>query len=247
MLFHNIKNYNFWAIYDCIKSFYTIGIANPDQDVFEYFPGTRALVDITADNIFDENNFKDRWLNFISKIEQHTQKKVLDTTYAQAPSFSCVIELECNQQADVKRIKELHLSVSLIGPFYCIIGRDRNEITLENAFIQSDNYLVVSPEQSFSEVFFLLCQLVEAQFANFKFVPFYVNKMEIKGIQIPYMIEKREAVFHALFNEQVTMIDNVVGNEYFQFERWKIENLNKNEGGNNTWTIGPPGVSFAGK
>lgn len=239
MLFFNFDSYDFWPIYDCINNFYPIGIAQPERDIFDYFPGTRALVDITKKNIHDEANYKNKWLSFLSQIEQHIKITVLDTTYGQAPSFSCAIELERNELMGVKRIKELHLFVSLVGPFYCVIGKDRNEIIIGDNLIQSVNYLLVSPEQQpFSNTFLLLCQLVETQFSDFRFVPFFVNKMEIKGIQIAYAVEKREAVFHALFHDQLSLTDSTFGNEYFLFERWKAETPNKDE--NSVWTIGPP-------
>jgi len=238
MLFYNFDNYDFWPIYNCIRNFYPIGIAKPDQNVFEYFPGTQELIKVVEENIHNELNFKHRWLDFLSNAELQIGKRIKDTTYGQAPSFNCVIELEQSEQSDFKRIKELHLSVSLVGPFYCIIGRDRNEIKSENDLIRSVNYLVVSPEHSFSDIFLKLCKLVEDHFTNFKFVPFYVNKMEIRGIQIHYTVEKREQVFQALFTDQLSITNYIQGDEYFQFQRWEVENLSDKK--SDTWSIIPP-------
>jgi hypothetical protein len=139
---------------------------------------------------------------------------------------------------NLTRTKELHFFLSLVGPYYTIIGTDINVVKTEGRNLRSTNYLVVSPENEFAETFCLLCNKIENRFEGFRFIPFELCTQTIDGLDVYYSDENLNTVFHALFNDHIDMTtQNTIGNEYFKSEDWIKEGY-VGEGGN--WTAYPP-------
>ena len=130
------NKYDFFKIYESIKQYYPIGISNEAGDMFFSYSGFKELERILVENIHEEQNFFDRWKSFEQEIEQEIGKKVQGTTFGQIPSFSSFILLESFTVDNLTRTKELHFFVSLIGPYYTIIGRDYNIVNMANLGIQ---------------------------------------------------------------------------------------------------------------
>src|SRR5690606_35726798 len=123
-------------------------------------------------------------------IEKEIEKKIIGTTYGQAPSFSSFVLLDSESVGDVTRTKELHFFVSLVGPSYTIVGQDNNTIkTNENRSYRSTSYIVISPEKEFADLFKLLCDKIETRFEGFRFVPFEICGQTIDGLYVRYSDE----------------------------------------------------------
>ena len=239
MLYFNPEKFDFWKIYDSIKHFYPIGIKKDESKIYFSYPGLKELENIIVDNIHDDNNFNSRWEDFTKKIERQVGKEIIGTTYGQAPSFSSFVLLETASLENLKRTKELHFFVSLVGPFYTIIGQDNNTVKIEEKYYRSTSYLVVSPENEFSETFALLCDKIEDRLKGFRFVPFEICKQTIEGLYVRYDDENLNSVFHALFNNHVDLTTRrVIGNEYYKSEDWINEGYVEKGGG---WTSYKPG------
>lgn len=239
MLHFNSDKFDFWTIYEAIKRFYPIGVNRDENKMYLSYPGLKELEDIVVDNIHDDSHFIERWDNFTKDIEKEIGKEIIGTTYGQAPSFSSFVLLDTVFVDDLTRTKELHFFVSLVGPFYTIVGQDNNAVKIdEHKIYRSTSYLVISPEKEFADIFKLLCEKIETRFKGFRFVPFEICQQTIEGLSVRYTDENLNSVFHALFNNHVDLtIWRKIGNDYFKSEDWIKENYVDTGGG---WTIYSP-------
>ncbi len=238
MLNFNSDKFDFGKIYDSIKRFYPIGVKKDEGKIYFSYPGLKELEEIVIDNIHDDNHFMERWGNFTKDIEKETGKEVIGTTYGQAPSFSSYVLLDTTLIDNLTRTKELHFFVSLVGPFYTIVGQDNNTVKFkEDKNYRSTNHIVVSPENEFADIFMLLCNKIEDRFKGFRFVPFQICHQTIDGLNVRYSDENLDAIFHALFNDHIDLtIQRKIGNDFFKAEDWIKEGYADTGSG---WTIYP--------
>jgi hypothetical protein len=223
MFYFNSNKFNFWPVYDAIKKFYPIGIESEEPDLLSQYHGIKELESIIVDNTHDQNNFHSRWETFEEILTNLTHKRLTGTTYGQAPSFSACIEIENIVLPDRQIIKEVFFAVSFVGPFYTAIGRDKCLINLpETGFIDSTNYIVISPEGEFKETFDLVCNQIEEKFQNFRFVPFEILSQELKGLEVHYSGEHSNKVFHAIFNHQIDLSAWRIGNPFHKYSDWNL-------------------------
>lgn len=218
----NSEKFDFWQIYDAIKRFYPIGVSKDESVMYSSYPGLKELEDIIVDNIHKNKHFIQRWDNFTKEIANEIGKEIIGTTYGQAPSFSSYILLNSTSLDDLTRTKEIHFFVSLVGPFYTVVGQDNTLIKLdEKGTCRSTNYLVVSPEKEYADIFNLLCEKIESRFKSFRFVPFEICQQTIDGLNVRYSNENLNAVFHALFNNHIDLsIRRKIGNDHFKYKDW---------------------------
>lgn len=221
MLYFNSDKYHFWKIYEAIKRYYPIGVSRDTGDFFRSYDGIKELDSIIVDNIHEEKNFNERWNLFEERLESLTKKKITGATFGQAPSFSASLLLESETMNSLSRIKELHFFVSLVGPFYTIVGEDSNTVKVEKRSFRSTNYLIVSPQLEFSDLFIQLSHEIEKQFQGFKFVPFDICTREIDGLKVAYSDENCNTIFHALFNNHIPIkTQNIIGDSYYKADDW---------------------------
>jgi len=241
MLYFNPNKFDFWKIYESIKHYYPIGIKKDESELYYSYPGLKELEAIVVDNIHNNEHFISRWVNFTKEIEVEIAREIIGTTYGQAPSFSSFVVLEKNSMDNLTRTKELHFFVSLAGPYYTIIGQHNIAIKIgDNKNYRSTNYLVVSPENEFTDAFHLLCGKIEKQFKGFRFVPFHLCKQTIEGLNVRFTNENLCTVFYALFNNQIDMNNlNIIGNDYYKSNDWIKEGYIDDGGG---WSSYPPKV-----
>jgi hypothetical protein len=236
-MFFNSEKFDFWKIYERIIKFYPVGILRDNPQFYETFPGRKEFVELLVENIHNDKKFNKRWVNFDKEIKKLTQKKVIGATYGQCPSFSSYVELEKKTNGKFKHLKEIHYFVSLLGNFYTIIGESKNELTEGKNKFHTTNYLVVSPENEFAEIFSLLSKQIESKFENYKFIPFNICTQKLLGLDVRDAIEKQDTIFSAIFNSQISFNNRIIGNQFFKSEDWIKEGY-IDEG--NHWTIYPP-------
>lgn len=71
--------------------------------------------------------------------------------------------------------------------------------------------------------------MVEARFSDYKFVPFAINSMFIKGLQVRYLDKEECTIYNALFNHLLYTYDTrklTRGNRHYGYDDWIIENYN---------------------
>jgi hypothetical protein len=235
MLRFNSDKFDFWPIYDSIKRFYPIGIANDNPHLFNSYPGIKELNAIIGDNIHNSEHLNSRWRDFTIELENRIQKPIRGTTFLQ-PCFSSCIEMGTFSFDNFTRTKELHFFVSLLGPFYSIIGHDWNVLKVNNRNYISSNYLVVSPENEYATDFLILSGEIEKRFNGFRFVPFDIVAEVIEGLDVRYANRHCNTVFTALFNSHIDLSIRTLGNDLYKSEDWIREGY-VDKGG---WTSYPP-------
>lgn len=233
-IFFNFRDdrYNYWPIYEAIKTYYPIGV--PRFGSFFTYPGLKRLEDIVVENIHVGENYKNRWLSFEHHIREGLGKDVVGTTYGQAPSFSSYIDLEKIEIDQYVLKKELHFCVSLVGPFYTVygihcafFGKDFGSKGERKLFYNHTLQSVVSPTGEFGAPFTQTRKLIEERFEGCKFVPYHVNRMYIEGLFVNYRDERKNCVFHALFNDAFDFESRIVGDTHtYGNEQWLVDNPN---------------------
>ena len=220
MFAFNPDKYEFWEIYECISHFYPIGVSRDHSKLYNSYPGMKKLEFLLMENIHNAENFKSRWGEFYAVIENKIKKPVVGTTYSQTPSFSFFVKLEKNVLNDLTHRKIIHVFVSLLGPFYTIIGQDTIKIKAGDELCRSISHLTVSPLNEYTEIFNFLCEAIEKKFTHYRFVPFAICKQTINGLEIYDSNEPINTIFNALFNSQIDLNARIVGNEYFKDNQW---------------------------
>jgi len=238
MLHFNSDKFDFWKIYDAIKRFYPIGIKKDESKMYFSYPGLKELENIIVDNIHENKNFTERWESFTKEIENEIGKEIIGTTYGQTPSFSSYVLLATDSVDNLTRTKELHFFISLLGPFYTIIGRDGNTVRVHDKYYTSTNYLVVSPTNEFAEMFRSLIDKIEDRFKGYRFVPYEICTQVMEGLDLPFSHENVHNVFNALFNNNFEFTKwTIIGDTYLKYDDWIKEGYIDQGGG---WTIYPP-------
>ena len=210
MIDFDSAKYDFNEIIESILHSYPIGISKEDEGYFSS-PGIQELDKILVDNISNESNYKSRWTDFTKEIEEEVQKPLIGTTYGQTPSFSALRQLEIASLDNLFRTKELHFYLSLIGPFYTILGQDNNTVIVDGKQFCSTNYLTVSPVNEYVEVFKLLAAKIESRFTGYRFVPFGICRQIIEGLYVRYSQRKTQTVFNALFKDNAILTSPIMG------------------------------------
>lgn len=86
--------------------------------------------------------------------------------------------------------------------------------------------LTVSPYREFEPIFKTLKSMVEAKFEGYKFVPFTINSMFIKGLQVNYLDKEECTIYNALFNHLLDNYDTKKsprGDRRFGYDDWIID------------------------
>src|SRR5688572_2019692 len=129
MLYFDAEKFDFWKIYETIRHFYPIGVENSDAKFYRSYPGQIELDQLLSEKIHDQQHFQS-WVSFTDNIAIHLQKEIIGTTNGQSPAYSSVVQLETNTTGNLTRNKEITFFVSILGPYYTIIGQDTNEVRI---------------------------------------------------------------------------------------------------------------------
>ena len=222
MFYFNERKYNFWDIYNCIYKFYPAGIPNEIDSFYDSYPGIAERRKRIAESIYDNTFYKQTWAIFYEDISNVTSQKIIGTTTGITSCYSAYVELKREVGVDLIRTKELHFFVSVLGSFYTIIGVDKNEIHIEGKLYSSTNFLIVSPEAEYEELFIYIGKRIEERFEKYRFVPFFICKQLIEGLKLEYK-ENNCTVFHAIFNNSLDLNATVIGKEHYNNNQWSID------------------------
>jgi len=213
-----------------------MGIKKEEHSLFYLYPGLKELENVIVAKIHDEKEYA-KWSIFEKEIQNDLRKSVIGTTYGQAPSFSSFVEIEKHVIENITLTKELHFFVSLIGPYYTVVGQDMSLIKIDSKNFSAANHLTLSPEEKYSDAFIFLCENIEKKFPDYRFVPFHIYGQSIEGLDVRYNDEHLSRIFHALFNNQVNFNVQHLGSEFYKHEQWIKEGYIDT---GNKWTVYPP-------
>lgn len=135
MFWFDGDKYDFWPVYTAIQKYYPIGISK--EEVYTPFYSTsphKHLRNETYDRkyVYDKENNQSLlhpdWESCIASLQSQITKEVCDVTHPQLPCFSAHVEVDRIEVADVIRKKEILVYVSILGPFYTVIGQNKTSL-----------------------------------------------------------------------------------------------------------------------
>jgi hypothetical protein len=240
-MFHSEK-YDFWPVYESINKYYSTGVVNEsnyelnnqDQSIYQ---GQKELTKVILDNIHDEKVYTSTWKEISLFIEEKTARAVESTTYGQAPCISGEIEIQRSSMPGLVRLKKLNYFISLLGPYYSIIGSDESIIS-DNGTHYVTNLLIASPVYDYEETYKLTESIFTEKLPGYRQIPFHLCKERINGLRVTYTeSESTNYLFNALFNDHLDLSITCVGDTLYGADKWirPDYNASKEKG----WTIYP--------
>lgn len=225
----NTKKYDFWPVYESINYYYPIGLDPEPPDITEpfriylQFKGQTAFGKLITENFYDQKVFTEKWASIGLEIGKKLNLTAIGTTYGEVPAYSFYLELSSTQAGDHTVFKQLHVAISLLGPFFTIWGVDGSSTQLNGKTYEAINVITVSPHEEYLTIFNAVYQEISARFPDYKFVPYTLHNMTIQGLSLrrtSWPMGKKGLIFHALFNALLTGYEIIRGDKYFLLNQW---------------------------
>ena len=220
----NHHKYNLWPIYECISTFYPIGIDIEENGIYFDFPGIKNAEKLIVEHIHDETQYKNNWVDFTNWLEKVKDLKAIGTTYGQSPSYSGYLEIEKSKFENVAYAKQLHFSVSLLGNFFQVYGMDITEIIDGEYTFKAVHSVTTSPTTPFKDIFEFVEREIRTKFQDYLFIPFAFGQQSIKGLHIRYIDDPDCTINQALFNDFLgdrIVNSGILGDQYYGINDWK--------------------------
>ena len=216
----NADRYDLWPLYETIVSYYPIGIYKDAHKLVKSYPGQQRMTSLVEDQIHNDEHFQARFGPFSRLVETSTGLPHQGTTFGMAPCVSGYILLDHTEVAGFTRIRRIHYMVSLLGPYFTIIGDEIAEMEIGGSKMTRTQYLVVSPIDGFQEKFEQLEQIVESYFPGYRFVPCFIYRQPIEGLILGYF-DDLNLIYNALFNVYLDLTNWVEGDRSYKAENWQ--------------------------
>lgn len=221
----NSDNYNFWPIYECIQKYYPIGIRKSPTIAFKQYAGIVEVEELLKTNIHNTENFNEKWGTFLISLQEQIGLKIIGDTMGQAPSFSARIVLSENKYKTIHHRKELHLMVSLLGPFYQLYGKDTTSVweNEKRVVTSTPNLITSSPMGEYESLFSKVETIIQQRFSTHRKIPFFVSQFFVEGLQVVYADNDTATVHQALFNDDLSSCQRTTirGNKKYGLEVWR--------------------------
>ena len=234
--------HDFTTIEETIRSYYPIDSQenNPKKNISD-FADFDKINELIIENFIVQKNYRERWVKFKNFLKQELKKPVQETMIAVFPCYSGKVILKKEGNDTLIYRKELHFYVSLLGPYYSIIGLDSTDIFLQDfSSIYTQNGLTpytanhaitVSPYMEYQEQFTLLQAKIVEYLPSFKFIPFGICLRKMPGMPILDSYSKdphKDSVFNALFRPDEILNVQKRGDSFFGTEEWlKVKRLDR--------------------
>lgn len=214
------KKFDYWPIYEAVKEYHLLGIEPSEWEMHNNYPGFHRKGEISAQHIQEESAISLRWKGLVKEVEQLTEKEITGTIFGFDHSLSGYLTLDTSIAGGVKLTKELHFYLSLLGPFYTVLGQDRYYERKPEVNLELTTCLTVSPLAEYEALFRLTEGSIEKKFKEYRFVPFCIGEMSLKGLDVDDSGGKYNRVFHALFNTRLSNFENRVGDSAYKNDQW---------------------------
>lgn len=229
--------YDFWPIYEAIKAYYPIGLERTEHSIYFQYPGIKRLEALVETTLHQKSDLSQTWDAFREQCEKELNVNIAGTTYGQAPSLSAFVEIATREIDDYIISKELHVALSIIGPFYTIYGMDKIALKESDRYYRQTNRTIISPQATYAHDFTVLRENVEKTFEGYRFVPHFIHQMFIEGLRVRYQDDAQNRVYHALFNYLFDFDSAVAGDTHgYGFDQWVIDDPDWTD----HWKVGPP-------
>lgn len=230
------RKFDYWPIYEAIKEYYLIGVENTDWEMYSNYPGFRRKTELSVQHIHQESDLNRSWNQFLDEIKQLAGLELVNTTLPYDSCLSGYILLDSKSIEGVSITRELHFYLSFLGPFYSVVGQDRYYERKPDLNIVKTTCLTVSPKFEYEELFCLLEKKIEERFIGYRFVPFRIGELSLKGLNVDDSDGKNNKIFHALFTSLLDFSHYNVGDGFYKNEDW-IRNGYVDDG--QQWTASP--------
>lgn len=240
------EKYDFWPVYESINKYYPSGLVNESNNGINTqnqsrYKGQYELGTVIIENIHDETIFNTKWKEIDLLIEKKTARAVERTTYGQAPCISGEIELQRSAMPGLVRLKKLNYFISLLGPYYSIIGSDESVIS-DNGTHYVTNLLITSPINDYEEIYKLTETVFSEKLPGYRQIPFHLCKERINGLQVNYTdSEDTNYLFNALFNDHLNLNTTHVGDILYGADKWIRPDYDSSK--EKGWTIYPEKIN----
>jgi len=229
------SKHDFSSIHETLGTYFPI--ENPDQHIgkdIRDFEGVKKVEEILKGNFFTDKNYRERWGKFRKFLKEELKEPIHESMVAFYPCYSGIVILKEEKSNNLTYTKELHFFISLLGPFYTILGIDKAEIALEHLDRDEENssrsyeanlVVTVSPYLEYQEPFSILQKKIIEYFPSLKFIPYEVNIEKVDGISLIYPDTEGDAknsVFSALFRPDNYFNTETRGNRHYGFDEWLI-------------------------
>lgn len=190
----------------------------------------KNVISISLQNL---NEYK-LWLNFLEDLTRNGIERLRNLNLKQQPSYNGEIIISSWLKNDVENSLSLLFSVSLLGPFYSIIGVENLKIprnSEEEQYNTSFNGQIMafaSPTKLLNPSYEILKGRIEKNFKGYKHVPYNILNLKVKGLN-----SSNDTVYKAMFDGPFRFPNSVLGVKYYPWEDWK------NDTNLNSWKLGP--------
>lgn len=195
---------SFDEILSTITKFYLVGSnLSADDGYFDTIEGQRLLKQL--DDSFENDKVR-HWKNFILNLCAKLNRKSSDIKHHPSnniPSFSASILIHEEKDQKVVFRQSIVIELSLLGPFYTLYGTQAVSLTSQGQKIDFQPNICISPQGVFSDAFYLLRNLLNEDYAQYKHVSFETLRHSIKDLWVPGMnkpLHCDATVYQALFN-----------------------------------------------
>jgi hypothetical protein len=213
--------HDFWPIYDHLKRHYPLGLTLEEPTDVQAYPGYQELQARVAESLQDGGYLQTDWNSLEAEVAASAARLVRGKTNGQVPCFSAVLDLGTTDGAEWQVRKELFFAVSLVGPFYTVVGHDTVMFPLDaHTVVRQTAYLTVSPFGAYEPVFDLVCAAIERRFAGHRFVPFMLARRPLAGLYVPGKEGTSHPLFYGLFNDYLDVQARIVGDPGFKHGDW---------------------------
>jgi len=235
MLNWDHTKHDFSAIEETLYKYFPIkNFELYNEENVQNFQGFKEIEEILNDNFFTTKNYRERWGKFKKFLKQEFKKTIYESMVAWYPCYSGFIVLQKDSNKNLTYRKELHFFISLLGPYYTILGIDKSEVQLEEAFRDLDqaensiirtypanHVLTVSPYMEYKESFIILQKKILEYFPSLKYVPYQVNLRKVEGISLLYPESEgniKDSVFSALFKPDHSLNTTTRGDAFYGYD-----------------------------
>jgi hypothetical protein len=213
--FHNkYHDHDFSLLYDTIKRHYPIDASmRITAEKAANTPGFKKIIALVEENFLDKKNYRERWTKLNQFLKKEIKKPVRSTFTLYNCCYSGAIVLEEFKGEDFIKAKKLHFYISLLGPFFSIIGIDSATILLPIEMPRGDSMkdifekqhaVTVSPIFEYTSTFNLLEGKLREFFPGYSFIPYNVGMSTIKNISFKddvHVSSKIDTVYEGLFGQ----------------------------------------------
>jgi hypothetical protein len=236
----NLGKFDPSPLFETIGSHFPIGLRRrTEQDQMNYltYPGLKLYSSAISDAIHKTANYESIWESVENELSSLSGKPVVGTTYGQAPCYSAFMKIRQEQFGSLTRYFEIHVFVSVIGPYFTVVGKDWSGISVEDLVIRPTNFFLVSPVGNDSDLFMLALELLKRRFPLYRYVPHCFYSLEVPDFEVPYSDEEENVLFGGLFNQEFRGHGDIVGDSYFGADEWIRSDYESSQG---QWSIFPP-------